>query len=353
LILGGQVTTLRQFYLRTSQNLNILREREARQGLNADLALVNQISDHETALALLEAALEQPLTPAQFDDLKKQLRPLLLASNVEQVSLYDLRQEKPRLNFEPDTIVIPAGPFIMGSADGEPDEAPAHQLSLPAYAIGRTPVTVGQYAEFIRQETGQSVPRRMGWFSRRPPADKLDHPVAGVNWYEAQAYCRWLSQQSDRRYRLPTEAEWEKAAAWMENNAVKYPWGNNFEPDRCNSAEAGLDTTTPVGQYSPAGDSPAGCVDMAGNVQEWVNTLWGYELHQADFVYPYRPDDGREQGDPGDGQRRSYRLYRSSAYRDGLERLRCAARGHSDPDSRPRWRGFRVVMEISQDEERF
>jgi formylglycine-generating enzyme required for sulfatase activity len=340
------VTTLRQLLLRTEENLNILQERAAKEGLSADLKLLNQISDHEQAIALIAESLELPLTLARFESLKDMLRPLLIASNVEQLNLDEVRWEKPWLPYEPDTVIIPHGSFMMGSDTGTPEEAPAHRVALPAYAIGRAPVTIEQYAEFIRQVEEQPVPRKLGWFSRQPPADKLDHPVVGINWYDARAYCRWLSEQSGRRYRLPTEAEWEKAAAWSAGGALIYPWGDKFKPDRCNSVEAGINATTPVGRYSPEGDSPSECVDMAGNVQEWVNTLWGTDLHQADFLYPYQAEDGREQDDPGDGNRRSYRLYRGSSYRDEVERIHNTSRGHSDPDSRLRWRGFRVAMDL-------
>jgi formylglycine-generating enzyme required for sulfatase activity len=205
-------------------------------------------------------------------------------------------------------------------------------------------VTNAQYAKFIEQVPEQHVPKKAGWFVREPPAEKLDHPVVGVSWADAVAYCNWLSEQTGRSYRLPTEAEWEKAASWDGDRPRVYPWGDIFEPERANSSELELDDTTPVGRYSPQGDSPWGCAGMSGNAQEWTSTLWGSDLNKTDFPYPYNRHDGREQ--QNGGPRRVYRVYRGGSFRDDRARLRCAARGRIDPDSAIRWRGFRVVEEI-------
>ncbi len=339
------MTTLRELRQRVHHNLLILKEREARYAGSPPLDLLNQIQDHQTALELINQALNQP--NPDLEALKEALRPLLVAANIEQLDLDNLKPELPLQPYEPETVLIPAGPFWMGQDAGPeipPEETPRHQLDLPAYRIGKYPVTHRQYAVFIQQNPAQKVPQRAGWFLREPPSDLLDHPVVGVNWADAVAYCRWLSEQTGRYYRLPTEAEWEKAAAWTGSEARLYPWGNRFEPGRCNSREAGLNRTTPVGAYSPQGDSPAGCADMAGNVQEWVSTLWGSDLQKSDYPYPYRPDDGREALTPPHLYR-VYRVYRGGSFRDDRFRVRCSARGRADPDARSRWRGFRVVRE--------
>jgi len=102
-------------------------------------------------------------------------------------------------------------------------------------------------------------------------SDTDDQPVIGLNWYEARQFCRWRGPG----YRLPTEQEWERAASWDPARGVnrKYPWGDEFDPARCNTLEAGPDKTTPVGAY-PDGVSACGCYDMAGNVWEWTESLW-------------------------------------------------------------------------------
>ncbi len=337
-------TTLRDLLLRTYENLQILEERKAKQGGSVEIKLLNEIEDHRTAIDLIEAALGHPQSERSIAELKQALRPLLVASNVEHISLDALEPEKPPLPYEPEMVLIPAGPFTMGSQPGPnipADELPPHEVTLPAYAIGRYPITNGQYAEFIRQNPEQAVPKRAGWFLREPPGDKVTHPVVGVDWYDALAYCAWLSEQSGRAYRLPTEAEWEKAASWAEGVKRRYPWGEAWQPARCNS---GSRATTPVTAY-PDGASAYGCYDMAGNVQEWVNTLWGADLLESDYPYPYRADDGRENPQADRHLYRVYRLHRGGAFRDLPPNLRCAARGASDPDSKLRWRGFRVARD--------
>jgi formylglycine-generating enzyme required for sulfatase activity len=337
------MASLKDVLRRTYENLQILQQREAKSGGAASLELLNQIADHRQAIDLLEAAIAAAVTGPALDDLREKLRPLLIASNVNQLNLDELAAEKPRLPFEPETVPIPAGPFWLGRDDADPLEAPRHPVELRAFRIGKYPVTNAEYAVFIKQNPRQPAPSKAGWFVRQPPPDKLDHPVVGVNWREAVDYCRWLSEQSGRRYRLPTEAEWEKAAAWDGAQSRRYPWGDEFAPECCNAASSGVGGTSPVGRYSPGGDSFFGGADLAGNVQEWTNTLWGIDLLQPDYPYPYRADDGRENSI--EMLSRDFRIYRGGSYRDVPERLRTSARGQSDADSRLRWRGFRVVEE--------
>lgn len=244
-----------------------------------------------------------------------------------------------RLPFEPELVSIPAGPFWMGSQPnpGIPAyETPRHQVVLPAYRIGRYPVTNRQYAEFIKRERQHDVPS--GWFLRQPPPDKLEHPVTGVNWHDARAYCGWLSRTTGRRYRLPTEAEWEKAARGADGR--RYPWGDVWEAGRCPQGVQG----TVLVDACPGGASVYGCCDLLGNVQQWTSTLWGSEPDQPTFPYPYEGGDGREDPEAERQMDRTYRIHRGGGYVDAATELRCSARGFSPPDTKVAWRGFRVML---------
>ncbi len=246
-----------------------------------------------------------------------------------------------RQYFEPEMRLIAAGPFLMGSQPGpnaDLAETPQHEVTLPVYSIGKYPITNREYAEFIKREKAQDAPK--GWPGRRPPADKLDHPVVNVSWTDAVAYCKWLSQQTGRTYRLPTEAEWEKAARGT--NGRVYPWGDSWVDHACN---AGGDGTTPVTAHLD-GASPFDCQDMLGNVEEWTSTLWGTDEgtdHAVIYAYPYHVDDGRE--DTHQILFRPLRVHRGGSYLDSPDNLRCSARRNSSPIITVKWRGFRVVLE--------
>ncbi|MEP6757451.1 MAG: SUMF1/EgtB/PvdO family nonheme iron enzyme [Chthonomonadales bacterium] len=161
-------------------------------------------------------------------------------------------------------VFIPAGEFEMGSADFE-DTRPVHKVTLDSYYIGRNSVTVSQYLKFC-DASGHSKPMppdfNQNW-------SKPDHPIVNVSFADGLAYCKWAGG------RLPTEAEWEKAASWddVAKKKRKYPWGDEFDPSRLwKSQKKGLDAggTKPVGSY-PAGASPYGLLDMAGNVFNWCS----------------------------------------------------------------------------------
>lgn len=252
--------------------------------------------------------------------------------------------EPPLQSFEPNTILIPAGPFLMGSDDDDDNEAPQHEIDLPIYHIGKYPITNREYAEFIKR-TRYEPPERPNWDLREPPEGKLDHPVAGVSWLDAVAYCQWLSEETGRSYRLPTEAEWEKAASWADGQKCLHPWGDVFDANNCNSKEAALNDTTPAGSYSPQGDSFYGCADMMGNVQEWTSTLWGSSERENYFPYPYQANDGREDLEASH-LHFVLRVYRGSSFRDDQSKARCTLRRYTSHKGSSRWRGFRVVLEI-------
>jgi len=185
---------------------------------------------------------------------------------------------------------IPAGAFLMGSNDGPDDERPAHQVSVAAFEIERLPVTTARFAEFLNavgthNKNGErlfdddDLDARIHKAGTRWSADRgfENHPVVEVSWPGARDYCTW------RKRRLPTEAEWEKAARGTDGR--KYPWGNT-PPDRTRGQFAArFNDTAPVDVFH-AGASPYGVYDMAGNAWEWVSSAYR--------PYPYNANDGRE-----------------------------------------------------------
>jgi formylglycine-generating enzyme required for sulfatase activity len=160
---------------------------------------------------------------------------------------------------------IPAGEFVMGT------DKEAHRVHLDAFYIGRYPVT---NADYKRHATDLKIPH-----------GKADHPLVGIPWQYAREHADWAGM------RLLTEAEWEKAASWAgeQEGKRKYPWGDEFDKAKCNVRDSLIWDTTPVGKYSPQGDSFYGCADMFGNVWEWTSSLWK--------DYPYQANDGREDMD--------------------------------------------------------
>ena len=249
--------------------------------------------------------------------------------------------------WEPEMIIIPAGKCWLGTdrrtlerADVtwrdwiEREETPRHQVYLPEYAIGRYPVTNAEYARFIEaggyrqrafwSQAGWQAKEERNWTQPRFWTDarwnQADCPVVGVSWYEGVAYCRWLSQATGRLFRLPSEAEWEKAARGPEGRL--WPWGNTWDPNRCNSREKGPGRTTPVGLYSPAGDSYYGVADMAGNVWEWCATKW-------QKPYPYDVTEDEWHADYLEGT--DVRVLRGGSWINYEDYARCPIRRGGDP----------------------
>lgn len=242
-------------------------------------------------------------------------------------------------------IYIPNGEFLMGSDDPRLKDAchPQHPVDLGPYCIARSPVTNADYQRFTENNPDYPVPhnpmrfaQRYNWDeeARTYPRGLEDHPVVLITWQDARAYCRWLTEVTGYQFRLPSEAEWEKAARWHADaeRALRYPWGDEFDEDRCNvdaHGELRLESS-PVGQYSPAGNSPYGLADMAGNVWEWTGSFYQ--------PYPYRRDDGREESDKG-----GIRVVRGGAY-DQAPLMACSAwREAVRPDTPSASIGFRIA----------
>lgn len=229
-------------------------------------------------------------------------------------------------------------------------ETPQHDVKVAAFDLARYPATNGLYAEFIaeggyeepgywtpegwawRVRTGRNQPRH--WGEARFAGE--DRPVVGVSWFEAMAVARWASVRTGRNIRLPSEAEWEWAAH-AENTRSSYPWGGAFDPKKLNSGysdanHTALKHTTPVGQFSPAGDGPFGHADLLGQVWEWTNSLYR--------PYPYGEDDGRE-----DRYAPEQRVMRGGNWADGKYVNRATARYFYPPFYSEMTDGFRLAAD--------
>jgi len=307
---------------------------------------------------------------------------VVIATPENLASLLSLPQPPARVWWEKadmELCLVPAGEFLMGLSEEEArrwhkefggeldwhlDATPQHTVSLPAYYVGRSPVTNAQYARFVSQ-TGYKVPRGnpkerpwvkpYNWDKKRerPPAGTKDHPVVLVSWEDAVAYCQWAA------LRLPSEAEWEKAASWDPDAEQKrvYPWGDDWDSTKCNSAEtwagrplntfeawrawsAKLDLgsrvrTTPVDKYSTAGDSPCGCADMAGNVWEWVADWYqgypGTRCKRDEFGATYRALRGGSWSSYSSWARSVFRLRNYPDFRSSDNGFRCGVSATYSP----------------------
>jgi formylglycine-generating enzyme required for sulfatase activity len=281
--------------------------------------------------------------------------------------------------------LVPAGPFWMGSGDkeGYGDERPQHVVELPDYWISRYPVTNAQYAAFVQAggydeaacwpeaeaagywQAGQGFQGPWDNAPRLEPAkfgepfDLPNHPVVGVSWYEVLAFSRWLSTRVGRRFTLPSEAEWEKAARggpevpatvvvreltepWAAGEVAlqsnpkprrAYPWEDGaITPERANFADTRIGSTSAAGCF-PAGASRYGAEEMAGNVWEWTRSL--RSDGETNFAYPYDAKDGRERLDAT-----ASRVLRGGSWIDSADGARCAYRGHGRSEGPPPQCGF-------------
>jgi len=220
-------------------------------------------------------------------------------------------------------VLIPAGEFTMGSTAGEGNdgEQPRHRVFLDAYYIGKYEVTNEQFARFINA-TGYNADGNLE-ACRNP--NKANYPVVYVSWKDAAAYCRWAN------LRLPTEAEWEKAARGTDGR--KYPWGNRWDDSRCNydSNSRGI---RPVGSC-PGGASPYAAMDMVGNAWEWC----------ADWYGGY---SGSRKSNPRGPWFGSVRVLRGGSWSDaGYRTFECASRRGLNPAYRLNFNGFRVCRSLN------
>ena len=251
--------------------------------------------------------------------------------------------------------IIPPGPFIMGNTKeiapmADDDEAPqftCHLITEP-YRISVHPITVAQYRAFVK-DGGYTTDRYWTdagreWRNRKNIRGPVDfgepfhlpnHPQVGVSWYEAAAFCNWLSEKRGQKISLPTEAQWERAARHIDGR--RYPWAEGLakpDPDRMNYLDTGIGATSAVGVF-PRGAAVCGAQDMSGNVWEWCQTKWrgNYENYER------KADD--------DPEGTSRRVLRGGAFSVNGHDVRAAFRYGYLPDFRLIYLGFRVVFSPS------
>jgi formylglycine-generating enzyme required for sulfatase activity len=240
-------------------------------------------------------------------------------------------------------VYIPEGKFTMGQTEEEEqwliaqfgkydynkyykDELPLHTVYLDGYWMGKYEVTIGQYKAFISDQGYAALPSYVSKFS---PGD--DYPVAGVYWEDANAYCKWLSKKKGLNFKLPTEAQWEKAARGSDGR--KYPWGKNEPDETLANFDMKIGKISTVGSY-PNGASPYGLLDMAGNVWEWCRDWSGSDYYGKSSV---RNPPGPEAG--------THRVFRGGGWVNDARYLRCAYRDFGRPSLRGGGLGFRLCQE--------
>jgi len=337
----------------------------------------------------------------QNTDLMTQSRPVLRAQAGNTLArLGDRRPEVMTLEGM-EFCLVPGGPFRMGAAENDDlannGEKPLHlnKLLTRDFWIARYPVTQAQFRRFVaaggyRQAAWWDEARAAGYWQKNGFKAEFDdqrrqepvnfstsfnlpnHPVVGVSWYEALAFCCWLTQWFREKgivvgeFRLPSEAEWEKAARGgeqiylppvrrklteiqtvaaerrIENTEMqrRYPWGEDIDPNRANYDQTGIGATSTVGCF-PAGASPCGCEEMSGNVREWTRNLWGKDLEKTEFRYPYESVYERERLGAAP---EVLRVVRGGSYYHDPQFVRCACRDGDDPYNRDHDVGFRVVF---------
>ncbi len=259
---------------------------------------------------------------------------------------WEITPKPPQKIKSPAMLPIPAGKFLMGTSlenirhlqikeaewaydwtdsDLFAAELPQHTVDLPAFEIAQFPVTNLEYYTFI-WDSGYRIPR--AWVGYTYPDGMEHHPVVGISKLDAEAYIHWINRKNEDSFRLPTEAEWERAARGEDGRI--YPWGDTFDPWRCNTAESAKKSTTPVGEYSPSGDSLCGAADMVGNVWEWTQSLF--------MPYPYIPNANREEVKPSGRY-----VVRGGSWYYTRKLARCAVREGVLPEHLSPLIGFRLA----------
>lgn len=206
---------------------------------------------------------------------------------------------------EPSLIDIPAGWFLMGSNAGQDVEKPVHRVWVDGFAMAATQVTVEEFGKFL-EATGSAPPS----YWTDPNFNHPRQPVVGVSWFQATAYCEWLAAATRSRYRLPTEAEWEKAARGGPENLL-FPWGNDPPASRPGYYDRWKTGPESVGQSPPNG---YGLFEMCENVHEWCSDWFGPDYYAASPERnPQGPEEGTRKSSRGGSWRHHVKISRSSA----------------------------------------
>jgi formylglycine-generating enzyme required for sulfatase activity len=239
------------------------------------------------------------------------------------------------------TVAIPSGAYQLGD-DSFSTSHPVHTIHLNTFDMARTAISNQQFAEFVRAGGYQdkTLWTEKGWrwqsnkqimiphYWQEKLFNRPEQPVVGISWYTAMAFCKWLSQKTNERWILPTEAQWEVAIRGISGDGLT-------QIETINSAEKGLGYPIAVDKGHIASN---GLVNMLGNVTEWTLSRWGHNWPSLDYPYPYRVDDGRE--DPSG----SYaRVMRGGSWFDPIQHCHPAYRARYLPGSRGSNIGFRVV----------
>lgn len=270
-----------------------------------------------------------------------------IASQFEELLVLPQRQTSLlREKIEPKTVFVESGPFFMGRKTDSalrPEDLIYEKINLDAFHIGMYPVSNKEYFEFLKQNKKITLPFN-GLTRARLNPEQENIPISGVNWYDAMTYCKWLSEttSADRRYTLPSEAQWEKAARGTDGRL--YPWGDDWDENKCNVDPKNI---TPVKHYSQW-ESPYKCIDMVGNVPEWTITNWGACRRKPDAYYRNEwKKDGKVEVNWDDENDQIRRVTRGGMHWKEGEPIRCSWRRSQLPylAGLPHLSmGFRVVM---------
>jgi formylglycine-generating enzyme required for sulfatase activity len=232
----------------------------------------------------------------------------------------------PTTNIEPEMIIIPQGEFLMGCENGSENERPVHRVWLDTFALARYTITNRLYKIFL---TETSRPAPLGWNDQR--FNHPDQPVTSVSWFDASAYCQWLAQQTGKMYRLPSEAEWERAARGSLVGR-RFTWGDEAPEAQPRYSQLWKTGPERVGKRPP---NSFGLYDISENIHEWCSDWYAGDFYQVSAEYnPQGPDSGTR------------RSSRGGSWRHQIKITRVAARSSIPPQFQYNDYGFRCALSM-------